>query len=83
MSSVPDGRAANQPFWVMTLRPPIGLLSPGAVVIITDGYIEHVDLALVAAARIAKIHALVTRGGSTLELERACIPYTQLKEVPR
>ncbi len=32
MSSVPEGRAANQPFWVVTFNPPIALLSPGAAV---------------------------------------------------
>ena len=61
----------------------IAATRPGAAVIVTDGYIERVDPALVAAARGARIHALVTRGGSTLELERAHIPYTQLEEVPK
>jgi hypothetical protein len=30
MSSVPDGRAANQPFFVQTLTPPMGASLPGA-----------------------------------------------------
>ena len=30
MSSVPDGRAANQPFSVTTFKPPIAALLPGA-----------------------------------------------------
>ena len=30
MSSVPEGRAANQPLAVVTLRPPIGAPLPGA-----------------------------------------------------
>ena len=32
MSSVPDGRAANQPLAVVTLSPPIGAPLPGAAV---------------------------------------------------
>ncbi|KAF5046487.1 hypothetical protein DSECCO2_470260 [anaerobic digester metagenome] len=34
MSSVPEGRAANQPFCVTTLRPPMAAPLPGAWVIL-------------------------------------------------
>jgi len=32
MSSVPDGRTANQPFLAATFKPPMGALLPGALV---------------------------------------------------
>jgi hypothetical protein len=56
---------------------------PAAAVIVTDGYIERVDPSLVLSAGASRIHAIVTRSGSTAELERAHIAYTQLPEVPR
>ena len=36
MSSVPDGRAANQPCSVATFRPPIGAPLPGAAVSVAE-----------------------------------------------
>jgi hypothetical protein len=56
---------------------------PASAVIVTDGYVESIPPGLVARTAHARIHAIVTRGGSTAELERARIPYTQLPEVPR
>ncbi len=56
---------------------------PGSAVIVTDGYIENIPPELVAKASSTRLHAIVTRGGSTAELERARIPYTQLAEVPQ
>ena len=47
-------------------------------VIVTDGYIEQLDPALVAQARATRLHVLVTREGSPAELARCGIPYTQL-----
>jgi hypothetical protein len=51
---------------------------PEAAVIVTDGYIEQLDPALVAQARATRLHVLVTREGSPAELARCGIPYTQL-----
>jgi hypothetical protein len=55
---------------------------PGAALVVTDGYIEEVDRALLASIRGTRLHALVTRDGSTTELERAGIPYRQLERLP-
>ncbi len=51
---------------------------PEAAVVVTDGYIEQLDPALVARARGTRLHVLVTREGSPAELARCGIPYTQL-----
>ena len=51
---------------------------PEAAVVVTDGYIEQLDPALVAQARATRLHVLVTREGSPAELARSGISYTQL-----
>jgi hypothetical protein len=51
---------------------------PEAAVVVTDGYIEQLDPALVTRARGTRLHVLVTREGSPAELARCGIPYTQL-----
>jgi hypothetical protein len=56
---------------------------PEAAVIVTDGYVEKINPAWVTAARATRLHVLVTRGGSTKQLELARIPYSQLPEVPQ
>lgn len=55
---------------------------PAAAIIVTDGYIEHVDQGLIASVSSTKIHAIVTRDGSPSALHRVGITYTQLDEVP-
>ena len=50
--SVPDGRAANQPFSVVTLRPPIEALFPGALV----------NLAVILSP--ARVSALISSGAN-------------------
>lgn len=55
---------------------------PTAALVVTDGYIEEVDRALLASLRGTRLHALVTRDGSTEELERVGIPYRQLERFP-
>lgn len=55
---------------------------PRAAVVVTDGYIETVSRPLLAATAGTRLHALVTRDGSTAELQRAGIPYTQLGRLP-
>jgi hypothetical protein len=55
---------------------------PESAVIVTDGYIEEIPRALVLQTTSTRVHTLLTRDGSPLELERAGIPYTQLPKVP-
>jgi hypothetical protein len=55
---------------------------PRAAVIVTDGYVEAIDRRLVAALRDIRLHAIVTRDGSTGQLGRAGIPFTQLGRLP-
>jgi hypothetical protein len=55
---------------------------PAAAVVVTDGYIETVEPALLRKAAATRLHAIVTRDGSPAALARAGIPYTQLDEVP-
>ena len=55
---------------------------PASAIVVTDGYIEKVNPALITATSATKIHAIVTRDGSPLALRRAGIAYTQLDEVP-
>jgi len=50
--------------------------------VITDGYIEQCNPALLEAASGTKLHALVSRHGNPRALERAGIPTTQLAEFP-
>jgi len=56
---------------------------PEAAVVVTDGCIEPLDKADVAAAAATRIHVLVTRDGSTDLIARAGLPYTQLGRVPQ
>ena len=55
---------------------------PATAIVITDGYIERLHPSLVKNAAGVRLHALVTRDGSPIELRRAGIPYTQLEKVP-
>ncbi|PKN19293.1 MAG: hypothetical protein CVU71_07225 [Deltaproteobacteria bacterium HGW-Deltaproteobacteria-6] len=55
---------------------------PRSAVIVTDGYIEQVDMKLLSGARATKIHAIVSRNGDPSKLSRAGIPYTQLEGLP-
>lgn len=55
---------------------------PARALVVTDGYIERVDPDLLAACHATKIHALVTRDGSTMNLDAAGIPVTQLEAFP-
>ena len=55
---------------------------PERALVVTDGYIEQCDPGLLAAARGTVIHALVSRDGSPVELERAGIGCTQLSSHP-
>ena len=56
---------------------------PCAALILTDGYVETVDRALLAATGATRLRALVTRDGSAAELERAGIVYHQLERFPQ
>ena len=53
MSSVPDGRAANQPLLAITLMPPIGALLPGALPRIWVIFSPAKSLALIRSGAIA------------------------------
>ena len=55
---------------------------PASAVVVTDGYIEEVELDLLRKASATRIHAIVTRDGSPSALRWAGISYTQLDEVP-
>jgi len=55
---------------------------PSSAVVVTDGYIEEVDVKLLARTTATKIHAIVTRDGNPAALRRIGMPYTQLDEVP-
>ena len=55
---------------------------PDSAVVVTDGYIESVDPALVKRASRTRLHVLLTRDGSAAEVERIGLPYTQLDKVP-
>ena len=55
---------------------------PRSAVIVTDGYIEQVDMRLLSRARTTKLHAVVSRNGDPSKLSRAGIPYTQLERLP-
>ncbi len=55
---------------------------PARAVIVTDGYIEVCDPALLARVSGQRIYAILSRDGSAGELERAGIPYIQLDGVP-
>ena len=55
---------------------------PECAVVVTDGYIERLDPALVKRAAATRVHVLLTRDGSAGELHRAGLAYTQLDKVP-
>ena len=55
---------------------------PQCAVVVTDGYIERLDPALVRRAAATRVHVLLTRDGSAGELHRAGLAYTQLDKVP-
>jgi hypothetical protein len=55
---------------------------PEKALVVTDGYIERCDRGLLAACRETTIHALVSRDGSTRELEKVGIACTQLSPHP-
>jgi hypothetical protein len=55
---------------------------PASAIVVTDGYIEHVDPGLIAGISSTKFHALVTRDGDPSALRQVGIAYTQLDEVP-
>ena len=50
--------------------------------VVTDGYIERLEPALVRRAAGTRLHVILTRDGSGAELHRAGIAYTQLDKVP-
>ena len=60
----------------------IAATRPSSAVVVTDGYIEEVDVKLLARTTATKIHAIVTRDGNPAALKRIGMPYTQLDEVP-
>jgi hypothetical protein len=56
---------------------------PPAAVVVTDGYIEALEPALVRSAlKHTRLHTLVTRSGGTQALRAAGIAYTQLGGLP-
>jgi hypothetical protein len=55
---------------------------PKAAIVVTDGYIEPIARAQVAATAGTRLHVVLTRDGSATELQRAGLPYTQLSQVP-
>jgi hypothetical protein len=55
---------------------------PQAAIVVTDGYIEKIDKQLVAKISATKLHVLLTRDGSPVEIRRIGLPYTQLDKVP-
>ncbi|AKU11255.1 hypothetical protein AzCIB_1350 [Azoarcus sp. CIB] len=55
---------------------------PSAAIVVTDGYIERLDRAIVGKLAGTRLHVLLTRDGNGAELERAGLPYTQLDRLP-
>ena len=55
---------------------------PRAAIVVTDGYIESLAPAQVAATAGTRLHVIVTRDGSATLLQRAGLPYTQLSRLP-
>jgi hypothetical protein len=49
---------------------------------ITDGYIENCNAELLLRLNEKTLHAIVSRDGSTRELDRAGIPAYQLEQYP-
>jgi hypothetical protein len=56
---------------------------PCAAVVVTDGYIEPLTRAAVAAVSATRLHVIVTRDGTTDPFSRAKLPYTQLGRLPQ
>jgi hypothetical protein len=61
----------------------VALTRPPAAVIITDGYIERLAPKLVESVGATRLHAIVTRDGSSNLLQQAQIPFTQLGRLPQ
>ena len=55
---------------------------PKAAIVVSDGYIESIARAQVAATAGTRLHVILTRDGSATELRHAGLPYTQLSRVP-
>jgi len=55
---------------------------PASAVVVTDGFIESLQPALVRRARACRLHVLLSRDGNASELQRAGLPYTQLERLP-
>ena len=55
---------------------------PRAAIIVTDGYVEPIKAARVAATKDTRLHAIVSRDGNAALLQRAGLPYTQLSRLP-
>ena len=51
-------------------------------VVITDGYIEQCDPSLINKLNNKTLHAIISRDGSTAELDRVGIPCYQLEQFP-
>ena len=56
---------------------------PECAVVVTDGYIEAVDVDLLKKIASVRLHVLVTRDGSPAMLQSAGIRYTQLEAVEK
>lgn len=61
----------------------IARTKPSAAVVVTDGYIEPLARAEVAAASATRLHVIVTRDGNPALLRQAGLPYTQLGRLPQ
>jgi len=61
----------------------LALTKPEAAVIVTDGYVEKVEPALVLKCQHTRLHVLVSAAGDTQAIQNAGLPWTKLKEVPR
>jgi hypothetical protein len=56
---------------------------PGAAVVVTDGYIEPLSRAALAATSTTRLHVIVTRDGTTEPFGRVGLPYSQLGRLPQ
>ncbi len=61
----------------------IARTKPSAAVVVTDGYIEPLTRAAVAAASATRLHVIVTRDGKTEPFGRVGLPYSQLGRLPQ
>ncbi len=55
---------------------------PRAAIVVTDGYIEALAPAQVAATAGTRLHIIVTRDGHAALVQRAGLPFTQLSRLP-